>query len=66
MPKPIELVHNKILKNFYDNGRELYTTKMTHIWCLDRDKICFSANIFIKILPSLTSYDIVGFVHKLN
>lgn len=39
---------------------------MTHVWGIDANKICFSANIFIKILAKLDTYDIVGFVHKLN
>ncbi|CAD8154666.1 unnamed protein product [Paramecium pentaurelia] len=66
MPEPLGNCHSKILKNYYENARELLTTKMTHIWAIDRAKILFSANIFIKILPSLQSYDIVGFIHKLN
>lgn len=53
MPEPIGNCHSRILKNYYENARELLSTKMTHIWAIDRAKILFSANIFIKILPSL-------------
>lgn len=35
MPEPIAKVHNSILKNYYENARELLSTKMTHIWGID-------------------------------
>lgn len=33
---------------------------------MDVDRVCFSANISLKILPSLKGFDLMGFVHKLN
>lgn len=66
MPEPIAMAHNKILKYYYDNGRERFSKNVSHIWALDQDKYCFSANIFVKILPTIKSYDIMGFIHKLN
>ena len=33
---------------------------------MDSEKYVFSANIFLKIIPNLTGFDIMGFVHKLN
>lgn len=66
MPGPISICHNRILKHYYDTGREKLTKTITHIWALDAEKYCFSANLFVKIIPSLKSFDIMGFVHKLN
>ena len=66
MPEPLSIHHNKILKYFYDNGREQSTTKVIHTWAVDAEKFLFSCNMFVKILPSLKSFDIMGFLHKLN
>jgi hypothetical protein len=35
MPEPIAVHHNKILKYFYDNGREHYIKRINHIWAID-------------------------------
>lgn len=66
MPEVISIHHNRILKYFYENGREKLTTKISHLWGMDAEKYLFSANLFVKILPSLKSFDIMGYIHKLN
>ncbi len=66
MPEPMSVYHNKILKYFYDNGREMTTTRVMHQWAVDAEKFLFSTNMFVKILPTLKSFDIMGFMHKLN
>ena len=66
MPEPISIHHNRILRYFYDNGREHYTKSVNHMWAMDADRVCFSANLNVKIIPTLKSFDIMGFVHKLN
>ena len=77
MPEPISIHHNRVLRfinnfyyikyrYFYDNGREHITNSVKHLWAMDVDRVCFSANISLKILPSLKGFDLMGFVHKLN
>lgn len=51
MPEGISIYHNRILKYYYDNGRERLQRNITHVWALDADKYLFSANLYIKILP---------------
>lgn len=66
MPLVFSRHHENILKKFYETGRELKINNIMHTWGLDAEGTCFSMNIFVKILPSLVDYDIMGLIHKLN
>ena len=48
------------------SGREHKINNIMHTWGLDAEGTCFSMNIFVKIIPSLVDYDIMGLIHKLN
>jgi len=37
-----------------------------HTWALDNEGFCFSANIFVKIIPTIKDFEIMGLIHKLN
>ena len=66
MPLVFSRHHENILKKFYETGREHKINNIMHTWGLDAEGTCFSMNIFVKIIPSLVDYDIMGLIHKLN
>jgi hypothetical protein len=33
---------------------------------IDKNKICFSCNVIVKILPTLNSYELISLIHKKN
>lgn len=66
MPHVFAASHDSILKRFYITGQETTVGNVMHTWALDHDGLCFSANIFTKILPLPSDFEIIGLVHKLN
>jgi hypothetical protein len=37
-----------------------------HSWALDHKGYCFSCNIFVKVIPTLKSYELISLIHKIN
>lgn len=37
-----------------------------HTFGLDNNSLCFSMNLFVKIIPNLVNYEIMAMFHKLN
>lgn len=67
MPPVYSLHHDKILKNFYRTGQEMSINNIMHTWALDHSGLCFSVNLFVKIVPTWdNSYDIMALFHRLN
>lgn len=66
MPSVYAQSHDTILKNFYQNGKEKLINNLMHAWAVDNRGFCFSANIFVKMVPTEDDYEVMGLIHKLN
>ena len=66
MPKVFATHHNNILTHFYNSGKERVINNLMHVWAIHNEGFCFSANIFVKIVPILNDYEVMGLVHRLN
>lgn len=66
MPSCYSDFHDQILTNFYSTGREVKINNIMHTFALDCKSMCFSMNLFVKIIPNLKNYEMMAMFHKLN
>lgn len=37
-----------------------------HTFGIDKHNLCYSTNLFVKIIPNLVNYEMMAMFHKLN
>ena len=66
MPHVIGQEHDNILRNFFNNGRDLGLRSPLHIFGLNGKGYAFSMNLLIKVVPQVDSYRIIALINILN
>lgn len=66
MPETIGKCHDKILQTFYLTSKEVAVNHIRHLWAVNKEGFCFSANILVKVVPTAEDFEIMGLIHKLN
>lgn len=66
MPPSYAQRHDTWMRNWKEKGTEFNMNKIRRFWIVDKNGHCCSSHSFIKIVPMLTHFELVGLIRKNN
>jgi len=66
MPRTIAVHHDRVLKDFFQNGKDTSLRLPQHNFCINNKGYCFSVHMILKTIPMLGHYRLLGLFRKLN